>query len=178
VVLKCQQPILLTPGQPLLLRRPGASGTFAGGQVLASARLEGQRTGTLIEFGKRLIDASPADVLNAWLDLSRFLDLSDAAVFADLGMAQDVLEKSCRKGVRGGSIHRVPDSAIVISESGRCVSRRRNTLDRSGTRHSLAVGGTHHGRTDHSIKPTDHCDFGDESFNFAAGTVQQFAESL
>ncbi len=119
VVFKCEQPTLLTPGQPLLLRRPGASGTFAGGQVLASARLDGQRTGTLIEFGKRLIDAASSEVLNAWLELCRFLDLSDAAVFAHLGIAQDVLEECCQQGVRSGSIHRVPKSAILVSDSGR-----------------------------------------------------------
>ena len=119
VVFKCEHPILLIPGQPLLLRRPGASGTFAGGQVLASARLAGQRTGTLIEFGKRLVDASPAEALNAWLDLCRFIDLSDPAVSVDLGISQDVLEQCCHDGVRSGSIHRVPKSRIVISESGR-----------------------------------------------------------
>jgi len=119
VVFKCEQPFLLTPGQPLLLRRPGASGTFAGGQVLASARLNGHRTGTLIEFGKRLIDASPAEALNAWLDLCRFIDLSDPSVFTDVGISRDALEKYCEGGIRNGTVHRAPNSAIVTSETGR-----------------------------------------------------------
>lgn len=119
VVLKCEHPVLLTPGQPMLLRRPGASGTFAGGRVLASARLDGQRTGTLVEFGGRLSKATPSDALEAWLDRCRFLDLSDFTLPTDLGITPQELQQLCRDGERSGKIQHVSDSSIVVSRAGR-----------------------------------------------------------
>ncbi len=118
-VLKCEHPVLLTPGQTMLLRRPGASGTFAGGHVLASGRLDRRRTGTLIEFGRRLSNSAPAVSLEAWLDLCRFLDLSDPTLPIDLGIAQHDLQQLCRDGDRSGAIQRVPGSSIIVSQAGR-----------------------------------------------------------
>ena len=118
-VLKCDRPILLAPGQPLLLRRPGASGTFAGGRVLASGRLDGHRTGTLVQFGQQLSEAAPQKQFEAWLDLCRFLDLSDPALPIDIGMTRSDLEQLCLNGERNGTIQRVPDSSIVVSKRGR-----------------------------------------------------------
>ncbi|MCH2200415.1 MAG: selenocysteine-specific translation elongation factor [Fuerstiella sp.] len=118
VVLKCEQPVLLTPDQPLLLRRPGASGTFAGGRVLASSRIHDQRTGVLVEFGRRLA-THPTSVLETWLDLCGHVDLSDPAVAMDMGITSTALKEYCRDGEQNGTIYRVPESSIVVSSRGR-----------------------------------------------------------
>ena len=119
VVLKCEYPVLLTPGQPMLLRRTGASGTFAGGHVLASRRLDGRRTGALIEFGQLLSKSIPGVSLEAWLNLCRFLDLSDPALPIDLGISQHGLQQLCCDGDHSGAIQRVPGSSIILSQAGR-----------------------------------------------------------
>lgn len=118
-VLKCERPVLLTPGQTFLLRRPGASGTFAGGSVLASRRLEGHRTGVLLKFASQLSSADRPAVLTAWLTLHRYLDMDDRALPLELGMTPDDLQRCCEDGIRQGEFHRVPETSIVVSQSGR-----------------------------------------------------------
>jgi len=114
-VLKCESPVLLTPGQTLLLRRPGASGTFAGGRILAGTRLEGHRTGTLVNFGQQLVDASPAKVLEAWLDLCGCLDLADPDLPLDLGMSP----KGLSHLRQSTSLCQVPGTSWVLSSTSR-----------------------------------------------------------
>lgn len=118
VVLKCERPVLLTVDQPLLLRRPGASGTFAGGRVLASARLDGQRTNGLIVFGTRLAQVEQAERLTAWLDLCRYLDLADQRLPTDVGLSGAALEQARRAGVKSGAMVAVPDSSLLMSRLG------------------------------------------------------------
>ncbi|MCH2209914.1 MAG: selenocysteine-specific translation elongation factor [Fuerstiella sp.] len=117
-ILKCEQSVLLIPGQPLLLRRPGASGTFAGGRVLAASRIPDLRTGVLVEFGRRLAN-HPASVLETWLDLCGHIDLSDPAVAMDMGITSETLDEHYRAGQQNGTIYGVPKSSVVVSGKGR-----------------------------------------------------------
>ena len=115
-VLKCANPLLLTPGQTLLLRRPGAAGTFSGGRILASQRLGDHRTGTLIALGQKLLDATPEESLSAWLGLCGCLDLSDDTLAVDLGLPADTLTELVQQGIASGLLVKVPGSHTVLSK--------------------------------------------------------------
>ena len=116
-VLKCEDPVLLTPGQPLLLRRPGAAGTFAGGRVLASQRLAGHRTGSLIRFGGQLVNAAPVDTLATWLMLCGWLDLSDPTLPIDVGLSAEAMSELVKQGDGAGRFVEVPNTRLVLSKT-------------------------------------------------------------
>lgn len=118
-ILKCHSPLVLAPGQPFLLRRPGASGTFAGGHVLAANRTEGHRTGRLIDFGQQLADASEKERVIAWLNLCRFLDVSDPHLSRDIGMPADQLRQTCQELCDTSRCIPVPESSWVVSAASR-----------------------------------------------------------
>lgn len=115
VVLTAKDPVVLTPGQLFLLRRPGACGTFAGGRVLAAHGIGAHRTGKLIAFGKRLQNGPPAERLLAWLDLRGPLDLSDPATARDLGLSDSECRKAAAEAASRGHLENVPDSTWIIS---------------------------------------------------------------
>lgn len=105
LVLETSSPLIVSCGQPILIRRPYPVGSFAGGRVLADLdllaahrwpRLEqlsrrtakfAPRAGNL-EFAQQLADApcTPAEQLSAWADAAGEIEMSPSWLLPHLGV--------------------------------------------------------------------------------------------
>jgi selenocysteine-specific elongation factor len=104
--LKLSQPMMLFPGDRLVLRRPSPVNTFAGGEVLDSQlgrwrRSESSQLNQLPEVGR---DAWP-ELLMSWVDGAGLNAVSAADLAGRLGVVPDAVEAPLGRLIAGDRIH-------------------------------------------------------------------------
>jgi selenocysteine-specific elongation factor len=104
-----REPMLLFPGDRVVLRRPSPVNTFAGGKVLDAHLRRWQRrdSAALAQLPGVEHGAWP-ELLSSWIDREGLAGLTGPAMAGRLGVHQGVIEAPLGRLLEGGSIQSLP----------------------------------------------------------------------
>ena len=117
VIVDLEQPLVVTPGQACLFRRPYPVGSFAGGRILGSVQPAAKQTTRLLQLGTELKAAAAADRLTAWIDFLGELPRDSRELQAKLDLAPEQIESAILSCVETGSVLESADGRIITSPS-------------------------------------------------------------
>ena len=99
VVVETEQPVVVTLGQQILLRRPYPVGSFAGGRVLASIPELPRTRQRIVDFANKLTNESALERLVAWVDYFGEIAIDKQWFQMQLGIGEDSYEQLINEGL-------------------------------------------------------------------------------
>ena len=117
VIVDLEQPVVATPGQACLFRRPYPVGSFAGGRILGSVQPAAKQTTRLLQLGTELKGAAAANRLKAWIDFLGEFPRDSRELQAKLDLAPKQIESAILSCVETGTVLESADGKILTSPS-------------------------------------------------------------
>ena len=117
VIVDLEQPVVATPGQACLFRRPYPVGSFAGGRILGSVQPAAKQTTRLLKLGAQLRGASAADRITAWIEFLGECPVDSLELRAQLDLAPKQLQAAVTSCIESGALLNSADGKILTSPS-------------------------------------------------------------
>jgi len=117
VIVDLEQPVVATPGQACLFRRPYPVGSFAGGRILGSVQPAAKQTTRLLKLGAQLRGASAADRITAWIEFLGECPVDSLELRAQLDLAPKQLQAAITSCIESGALLNSADGKILTSPS-------------------------------------------------------------
>ena len=117
VIVDLEQPVVATPGQACLFRRPYPVGSFAGGRILGSVQPAAKQTTRLLKLGAQLRGASAADRITAWIEFLGECPVDSLELRAQLDLDPKQLQAAITSCIESGALLTSADGKILTSPS-------------------------------------------------------------
>lgn len=117
VIVDLEQPVVATPGQTCLFRRPYPVGSFAGGRILGSVQPAAKQTTRLLKLGAQLRGASAADRITAWIEFLGECPVDSLELRAQLDLDPKQLQAAITSCIESGALLNSADGKILTSPS-------------------------------------------------------------
>ncbi len=117
VIVDLEQPVVATPGQACLFRRPYPVGSFAGGRILGSVQPAAKQTTRLLKLGAQLRGASAADRITAWIEFLGECPVDSLELRAQLDLDPKQLQAAITSCIESGALLNSADGKILTSPS-------------------------------------------------------------
>ena len=117
VIVDLEQPVVATPGQACLFRRPYPVGSFAGGRILGSVQPAAKQTTRLLKLGAQLRGASAADRITAWIEFLGECPVDSLELRAQLDLDPKQLQAAVTSCIESGALLNSADGKILTSPS-------------------------------------------------------------
>jgi len=117
VIVDLEQPVVATPGQACLFRRPYPIGSFAGGRILGSVQPVAKQTTRLLKLGAQLRGASASERLTAWIDFLGESPIDSLDLPATLDLAPEQFQATIASCIESGALLNSADGKILTSPS-------------------------------------------------------------
>lgn len=115
ILVETSHSLITTYGQTCLFRLPYPVGTFGGGRIVASPNGEMPRTRRLIEHGRSLATAGPADRLVAWTDFLGEVVVDPVWCEHQAGLPPANLQQTIMDLAQEQRVIRLPDGERLVS---------------------------------------------------------------
>ncbi|MAI33030.1 MAG: selenocysteine-specific translation elongation factor [Rubripirellula sp.] len=117
VIVDLEQPVVATPGQACLLRRPYPVGSFAGGRILGSVQPAAKQTTRLLKLGKQLCGSSAAERLTAWIDFLGECPVDSLDLQAALALDAKEFQAAVLSCIENGTLLNLAEGKVLTSPS-------------------------------------------------------------
>ncbi|MDA9934740.1 selenocysteine-specific translation elongation factor [Rubripirellula sp.] len=117
VIVDLEQPVVATPDQACLFRRPYPVGSFAGGRILGSVQPAAKQTTRLLKLGAQLRGGSAADRITAWIEFLGECPVDSLELRAQLDLDPKQLQAAITSCIESGALLNSADGKILTSPS-------------------------------------------------------------
>lgn len=117
VIVDLKQPVVATPDQACLFRRPYPVGSFAGGRILGSVQPAAKQTTRLLKLGAQLRGGSAADRITAWIEFLGECPVDSLELRAQLDLDPKQLQAAITSCIESGALLNSADGKILTSPS-------------------------------------------------------------
>jgi selenocysteine-specific elongation factor len=139
-----RQPMLLFPGDRLVLRRPSPVNTLAGGTVIdAHLRRWRRRDSAALEHLPAVDRSSWPELLSSWISREGLTGLTVSAMAGRLGVLDETIEAPLGRLLEAGTIHSMPTQPATFVETqqlARLVTNAAQELERRLLGHEVSAG--------------------------------------